>query len=265
MIDVSVIGCGNMGGALLAGLADAGGYRITAYDVDPGALVAVEAHTDRTTTDLDDVRESDLVVLAVKPDIVPVVLDDLDLRSEQTLVTIAAGVSRASVAAETDATVVRIMPNLAAETRTMAAAVSWDEPDDDVRRMLSDLGEYVVIDEALMHVATALNGSGPAFVFYLIQAMQTRAVEEGLDPDDARTLAAQTFEGAAETVLRSDRELDSLIDAVCSPGGTTIEGMDVLFDSDADAAVGNAVTAARRRSEELAGDTPADPTEDASE
>ena len=111
-----------------------------------------------------------------------------------------------------------------------------------------------MIDEDRMHVATALNGSGQAFVFYLIQAMQERAVEEGLDPDDARVLAAQTFEGAAETVQRSDRALDDLIDAVCSPGGTTIEGMDVLFDSDVDAVVGDALTAARRRSEELAGD-----------
>ena len=254
MIDVSVIGCGNMGGALLAGLADAGGYRLTAYDVDPDALADIEAHCDRTTTDLGDVRDSAVVVLAVKPDIVPIVLEDLDLRPEQTLVTIAAGVSRARVAEETDATVVRIMPNLAAEARMMAAAVAWDDPDDDVRQMLSDLGEYVVIDEDLMHVATALNGSGPAFVFYLIQAMQDRAVEEGLDPADARILAAQTFKGAAETVLRSDRDLDVLIDAVCSPGGTTIEGMEVLFDSDVDSVVGDALTAARRRSEELAGD-----------
>jgi len=254
MIDVSVIGCGNMGSALIAGLSQAGGYRVTAYDVDPDALGAIAEHCDRTTTDLGDVRDSAVVVLAVKPDIVPVVLEDLDLRPEQTLVTIAAGVSRARVAAETDATVVRIMPNLAAETRTMAAAVSWDDPDDDVRQMLSDLGEYVVIDEDRMHAATALNGSGPAFVFYLIRAMQERAVAEGLDPDSARTLAAQTFKGAAETVLRSDRDLDALIDAVCSPGGTTIEGMDVLFDSDADAVVGDALTAARRRSEELAGD-----------
>ena len=254
MIDVSVIGCGNMGGALLAGLSRAGGYRITAYDVDPDALEAVSEHCDRTTTDLDDVRDSEVVVLAVKPDIVPVVLEDLDLRAEQTLVTIAAGVSRARVEAETDATVVRIMPNLAAETRSMAAAVAWDEPVAAVARMLDDLGEYVEIDEDRMHVATALNGSGPAFVFYLIQAMQERAVAEGLDPGDARTLAAQTFAGAAETVLRSDRDLDALIDAVCSPGGTTIEGMEVLFDSDADTVVGDALTAARRRSEELAGD-----------
>jgi pyrroline-5-carboxylate reductase len=254
MIDVSVIGCGHMGSALITGLSRAGGYRITGYDVSPEALEAVEEYCDRTTTELADVRESTVVVLAVKPDIVPLVLEDLELDADRTLVTIAAGVSRDVVAAETDATVVRVMPNLAAETRNMAAAVAWDEPDEHVAGMLSDLGEYVEIDEDLMHVATALNGSGPAFVFYLLGAMRQRAAAEGLDDEDARVLAAQTFKGAAETVLRSDREIDELIDAVCSPGGTTIEGMDVLWDSDVEDVVGDALTAARRRSEELAAD-----------
>ena len=252
MIDVSVIGCGNMGGALITGLSQAGGYRITAYDVDPDAFERIEQFADRTTTDLDDVRDSSVVVVAVKPDIVPLVLDDLELRADQTLVTIAAGVSRAVVAAETEATVVRIMPNLAARTRNMAAAVAWDAPDENVERMLSDLGEFVVIDEDLMDVATALNGSGPAFVFYLIGAMQQRAVDEGLDAEQARVLAAMTFKGAAETILRSDESIEDLIDAVCSPGGTTIEGMEVLWDSDVEERVGDALSAASRRSAELA-------------
>ncbi|MFB6308828.1 MAG: pyrroline-5-carboxylate reductase [Haloarculaceae archaeon] len=257
MIDVSVIGCGNMGSALITGLAEAGGYRITAYDVDPDALEEIEQYADRTTTDLGDVTDSDVVVLAVKPDIVPIVLEDLDLDADRTLLTIAAGVSRDVVAAETDAEVVRIMPNLAAETRNMAAAVSWDEPNEHVAAMLDDLGEYVVIDEDLMHVATALNGSGPAFVFYLLGAMADRAAAEGLDPADAEVLAAQTFKGAAETVRRSDKDVETLIDAVCSPGGTTIEGMDVLWNSDVEEVVGDALTAARRRSEELAEDAEA--------
>ena len=252
MIDVSVIGCGNMGSALITGLSQADGYTITAYDVAPEALEAIEQYADRTTTDIADVHDSEVVVLAVKPDIVPLVLDDLELDADTTLVTIAAGVSTDVVQPQTDATVVRVMPNLAAETRDMAAAVSWDEPDENVAQMLSDLGEYVEIDEDLMDVATALNGSGPAFVFYLLGAMQKRAVEEGLDEEDAEVLAAQTFKGAAETVLRSDKKVDELIDAVCSPNGTTIEGMEVLWDSDVEEVVGDALSAASRRSAELA-------------
>lgn len=252
MVDLTIIGCGNLGGALIRGLAASGDHAVTAYDVDEDALAAVAAHCARTTTDLDVAAESDVVVVAVKPDVVGVVLNELDLSSAQTVVTVAAGVPIEFVEARTDATVVRIMPNLAAETRDMAAAVTWEAVDEDVRALLAELGEYVEIDEELMDVATALNGSGPAFAFYFLQAMADAGVEAGLDPAAAEVLAAQTLKGAAETVLRADRSVDELIDAVCSPNGTTIEGMHVLWDSDFDAVVGDALAAAAERSRELA-------------
>ena len=252
MTRVSVIGCGNMGGAFLKGLARTGSHHLTAIDLDPEALAAVEADADETTDDTAAATEADVVVLAVKPDIVEAVLDDLDLSADQTLVTIAAGVSRSFVADRTDASVVRIMPNLAAETGNMAAAAVEENLTDEVRGLLDDLGEFVEIDESLMDITTAVNGSGPAFAFYLIDAMKQAGVDGGLEPEQAETLAAQTFKGAAETVLRDDRSVDELIDAVCSPNGTTIEGMEVLWDSDADEAVIDAVAAAEERSRELA-------------
>ena len=252
MADVTIVGCGNLGSALISGLAAAGGHDVTAYDVDEAALERVAPHVARTTTDVATASASDVVVVAVKPDVVGVVLEEFDLSPDQTLVTVAAGVSRAYVRERTDATVVRVMPNLAAETRDMAAAVTWDEPNEDVRAILSDLGSFVEIEERLMDAATALNGSGPAFVFYTIQAMTEGAVAEGMDHDDAEVLAAQTAKGAAETVLRSDRDVDDLIDAVCSPNGTTIEGMEVLWDSDFAEVMGAALAAATRRSRELA-------------
>jgi len=252
MVDLTIIGCGNLGGALIRGLATSDDHAVTAYDIDEDALAAVAAHCSQTTTDLDEAAESDVVIVAVKPDVVGVVLNELDLSAEQTVVTVAAGVPTEFVEARTDATVVRIMPNLAAETRDMAAAVTWADVDDDVRALLEELGEYVEIDEELMDVATALNGSGPAFAFYFLQAMAEAGVEEGLDPGEAEVLAAQTIKGAAETVLRADRSVDELIDAVCSPNGTTIEGMEVLWDSDLEVVVGDALTAAAERSRELA-------------
>ena len=252
MVQTSVIGCGNMGSALIKGLWQAGNHTVTACDLDPDALEAVADYVDHTTTDVAEAAEADVVVVAVKPDIVGAVLDDLDLSPEQTLLSIAAGVSTDYVDARTDANVVRIMPNLAAETGDMAAAVTGDDVPDEVRTLLDDVGEFAEVDESLMDIATAVNGSGPAFVFYLIQAMKEAGVDGGLDPDDAETLAAQTFKGAAETVLRSDEDLDELIDAVCSPNGTTIEGMDVLWDSNANEDVAAAVNAAEERSAELA-------------
>lgn len=252
MTRVSVIGCGNMGGAFLKGLSQSGSHHLTAIDLDPEARESVAAHASETTADVEAAAASDVVVLAVKPDIVATVLDELTLSEEQTLITLAAGVSRDFVAKQTDASVVRVMPNLAAETGNMAAAVTKTGVTDEIRALLDELGEFAEIDEELMDIATAVNGSGPAFVFYLIDAMKQAGINGGLDPDAAERLAAQTFKGAAETVLRDDRSVDELIDAVCSPNGTTIEGMNVLWDSDADKAVMAAVGAAERRSQEIA-------------
>jgi pyrroline-5-carboxylate reductase len=252
MTHVSIIGCGNMGGALLKGLSETGRYTLTACDLDPNARRAVSAYSSETTSDVDVASDADIVVVAVKPNLIEDLLGELELSSDQTLVSIAAGVSTDIIETHTEATVVRIMPNLAAETRNMAAAVTEDTVTDDVRMLLDDVGEYVEIDEAQMDVATAVNGSGPAFVFYLLRAMTEAGVESGLDEEKARTLAAQTFKGAAETVLQSERSLSDLIDAVCSPKGTTIEGMNTLWESDADKAIVDAVLAAERRSKELA-------------
>ncbi|MFB6080341.1 MAG: pyrroline-5-carboxylate reductase [Haloferacaceae archaeon] len=252
MAEMSIVGCGNLGSALIEGLAKSGNHSIRAHDVDPEALERVAPYCHATTTDLDDATAADVVVVAVKPDAMGDVLSALDLSPDQTLVTVAAGVPVEFVEARTDATVVRIMPNLAARTGDMATAATWEEADADVREVLDDLGEYVEIDEELMDVATALNGSGPAFVFYFLQAMKEAAVDEGLAPDDAEVLAAQTVKGAAETVLRSDRSVDELIDAVCSPNGTTIEGMEVLWASDVETVTGEALSAAAERSRELA-------------
>jgi pyrroline-5-carboxylate reductase len=252
MTTVTVVGCGNMGSAIVKGLARAGNHEVSAADPDTDALETVEPYAAVTATDAAEVTDTDIVFVAVKPHLVGDVVDSLELDADQTLVTIAAGVPVEFVAERTDATVVRIMPNLAAETGDMAAAVTWDEPDTDLAAVLDDLGAFVEIDEDLMDVATALNGSGPAFVFYLLQAMKQGAVAEGLSDEQAETLAVQTFVGAAETVRHDDRSLDELIDAVCSPNGTTIEGMDVLWDSDADEAVADALAAAAERSAELA-------------
>ena len=254
MVDASIIGCGNMGGALIRGLARTEHHTITACDVDTQALESVSEYCAETTTDLSTAAESEVVILAVKPDVASTIVADLDLSASQTLVSMAAGVSTDTLKAHTDAAVVRVMPNLAAETGTMAAAVTG-EAVDAVESVLADVGAVVEVDESAMDIATAVNGSGPAFVFYLLKAMKEAGEESGLDPDDAETLAAQTFKGAAETVLQSEESLEELIEAVCSPKGTTIEGMKVLRESDVDRTIGEAVAAAEQRSRALSQET----------
>jgi len=250
MVHASVIGAGHMGGAIVRGLAGSD-HRVTACDVDGSVLEDLSEVVDETTTDPGVAAQAPIVVLAVGPGAVGDVLIDLDLSADQTVVSVAAGISTDFLDARTDAAVVRMMPNLAAEYGEMAAAVT-PEPDDEVAALLGDLGTVVTIEEEHMDLATAINGSGPAFVFYLIGAMAEAGVEGGLDPEDAEALAAQTFKGAAETVLRSDEGVEALIDAVATEGGTTIEGMNVLWDSDVPDAIGEAVAAAEERSAEIA-------------
>ncbi len=252
MANVSVIGCGNMGGALVRGLVRAGYEDVTVYDIDEDVLEPVADLGVNTTTDPVEASEADLLFVAVKPAYVGEVVESLDLDADQTLVSVAAGVSRRVVSQHTDATVVRIMPNLAAEWGEMAVAIAGEEINDELRHILDEVGQSVVLEEAQMDTATAVNGSGPAFVFYLIQAMAEAGSERGLEPEQARTLAAQTFKGAAEIVLQSEQDIQELIDAVCSPKGTTIEGMAVLEESDADEALTEAVVAAEERATELA-------------
>ena len=243
-----------MGGAFIKGLAESTEYTVTACDVDTDVLEAIEPYCEETTTELSVAAEADVVVLALKPDLVGTILSDLELSADQTVLSIAAGVSTDLLESKTAATVVRIMPNLAAEYGMMAAAVTESTVTDEIRDILDVVGEFVEVDESQMDIATAVNGSGPAFVFYLMGAMANAGVEGGLSPEDARTLSAQTFKGAAETVRNSERSIEELIDAVCSPKGTTIEGMEVLWDSDVEPEIGEAVAAAAERSKELARD-----------
>jgi pyrroline-5-carboxylate reductase len=240
-----------MGGALVRGLSESGDHTVTACDVDESVLEGLEEYADRTTTDPAVAAESPVVFVVVKPDLTASVVEDLELSADRTLVSIAAGVSTDILEPLTDANVVRVMPNLAAATGDMAAAVAG-EITDEVAEVLDDVGVFVEIDEAEMHISTAVNGSGPAFVYYLMRAMMEAGVAGGLGREEARTLTAQTFKGAAETVLHSEASLDRMIEDVCSPNGTTIEGMEVLRESDVEETIRDAVAAAERRSEELA-------------
>lgn len=252
---VSVIGCGNLGSAVVKGLVPED-YDVVACDKDTDALAALpEGDSIEKTEDATEATQgSDVVVLAVKPEVAGEVLGSFELDDGQVLASFAAAVSLDFLRekARGDAEVVRVMPNLAGEYNEMAAAVSpAGEVPECVRRILGDLGSYVEVEEGLMDIATAVNGSGPAFVFYAMKAMKEAGVEGGLDKKEAETLTAQTFRGAAAIVQNDERTLDELIEAVCSPGGTTIEGMEVLREADADEPFVEAVTAAERRSEEI--------------
>ncbi len=254
------LGCGQIGRALLAGWLDGG--RVRADQVLVAAKRSAEATAQRfgvrAATAADVVRECDVVILAVKPAQALTALDGLAFRSEQLLISVVAGVTRDRLArAATPARVARTMPNTPCRIGRGVTCVLAG-PDDDagdvalVEHLFSAAGHVEALaDESLFHVATALVGSGPAFVFVALEALADGAVLAGLPREAARRLAAQTVAGAAALACGPDAHPARLKDEVASPGGTTIHGLQALERRAFRAALLEAIDAAARRSREL--------------
>ncbi len=265
---IGFIGSGKMGEALIGGLVAAGldPERIVAADPDPARRKAVRERAGvRTTADnAEAVSESEVVVLAVKPETVAAMLDELaaaDLdRARPLWISIAAGVPIARLEATLPAStrIVRAMPNTPALIGAGATALCANAcADADDRTAARALFECVGIvweapAEELLDAVTGLSGSGPAYVFLFLEALGDAGVRVGLPRDAAYRLALQTVFGAARLALESGRNPAALKDQVTSPGGTTIAGVERLEAGGLRAAVYEAVAAATRRSRQLA-------------
>jgi pyrroline-5-carboxylate reductase len=274
---IGFIGGGAMAEALLGGLRTAGVPRERLRAADPEA--ARREHLARglgiavTAENAELVRDSDVVVLAVKPGVVPVVLNALGPGlpaggSSPLWISIAAGVTLATLEAglSADARIVRAMPNTPALVRSGATGLCGN-----ARAAAEDLAvagalfEGVGITweaprEELLDAVTGLSGSGPAYVFAFLEALIEAGVEVGLPPEVAERLSAQTVFGAAKLALESDRSPAELRRQVSSPGGTTLAGLARLQAEGFGRAVRQAVAAATRRAGELGrGEPPAPP------
>ncbi len=203
---------------------------------------------------------ADTIFLAVKPQHAPALLGDVAhaVQPGHLLVSIMAGVSTSMLESWVpEATrVVRVMPNTACLVGASASAIARGAhaTDDDERWVLEifgAVGHAVAVDESLMDAVTGLSGSGPAYVYTLIEAMADGGVAEGLPRETALALAAQTALGAAKMVLESGEHPAVLRDRVTSPAGTTAEGLAVLEAKGVRDAFAQAVRAAARRSKSL--------------
>ena len=260
-----LVGCGKMGGAMLDGWLSRG---LAASDV----LVAepVEAlrpkkpglHAVGSTSDISETP--DIVVLAVKPQTMDAVLPDLRRFAEagSVFLSIAAGKTLKYFASHLGAAakVVRSMPNTPAAVRqgiTVACAAKGVSAAEMKRcqELLEAVGQALwVEDEALLDPVTALSGSGPAYVFLLVEAMAAAGAKLGLKPEMAMQLARATVAGSGELLKQSNEPAQQLRVNVTSPGGTTAEALKVLMAADGIQPVfDKALAAASRRSKELAG------------
>jgi pyrroline-5-carboxylate reductase len=236
------LGAGNMAGALIKGLLHAHAVepsRIVASDMKPERLKQLETtHGIRTTTDNHElVRQVDVLVLAVKPQVVDKVLTALDgdVKPGTLVISVAAGVPIAAIEARLPAGshVVRSMPNTPATALAGATAISagTHATEDDMRiahALFEAVGRVVTLDESQLDAVTGLSGSGPAYVMLMIEALADGGVKVGLHRDTALLLAAQTVYGSAKLLLETGEHPGRLKDMVTSPGGTAIAGLHTL-------------------------------------
>jgi pyrroline-5-carboxylate reductase len=267
---IGFIGAGQMARALGQGFQIAEllpGERIVAFDPVTEAgqgFVQVVKGAALAASNLDVVRRADVVFLAVKPQSMPAVMAELagKVGREKLVVSIAAGVTlaRLSDGLKTDR-VVRVMPNTPALVGHGASAYALGRgatvaDGQLVGQLVGAVGRAFAVEEKLLDAVTGLSGSGPAFVYVMIEALADGGVRMGLPRDIAAALAAQTVRGAAEMVLSTGEHPAVLKDKVASPGGTTISGLQALEDHGLRAALIAAVQAATRRSQELGHTSP---------
>jgi pyrroline-5-carboxylate reductase len=263
---IGFIGGGQMARALAKGflraeLIEAGQLLASdpAQDARDGFAAAISGA--RVTADnLQVVAESQVIFLAVKPQYMPAVLDELSGRitADHLVVSIAGGVRLATLAEKLgeDARLIRVMPNTPALVGQGASGfalggVASEQDAALVERLLRAVGMTYRVEEKLLDAVTGLSGSGPAFVFVMIEALSDGGVRMGLPRHIATALAAQTLRGAAEMVLDGNDHPAVLKDRVASPGGTTIAGLQALENGGVRATLIAAVEAATLRSIEL--------------
>ena len=262
---VGFVGAGNMGEALVKGLLAANLVPAEAIHVTDVRLERLK-ELDRqygiqiAPDNAELVRRVDIVILAVKPQIMEPVLREIaaTVTRRKLLISIAAGVSTARIRAalHKDARLIRVMPNtpaLVLEGVTAIAKAEGLEPGDlDVAgEIFSAVGRVVVLDEELMDAVTGLSGSGPAYVAVVIESLADGGVKMGLDRITAMTLATQTVLGAAKLLLETGLHPGALKDMVSSPGGTSIAGIAALEEGGIRTTFIKAVERATQRSREL--------------
>lgn len=262
---IAFVGAGNMAGALIRGLigtATVSASRILASDPDQTRLDALREELGIAVASDNQaiVRQATVVVLATKPQVFGQVLPKVaaGLASDALVVSIAAGISTAIIerALPEGSRVVRTMPNTPSLVGAGATAIAAGRHATDadlalVEALFRSVGISVRVPEGQIDAVTGLSGSGPAYVFAMIEALRDAGAREGLPEETALRLATQTVFGAARLILEEDEAPEVLRQRVTSPGGTTRAGLDALEAAGFTDAILAAVRAATRRSIEL--------------
>lgn len=265
-LKIGCLGGGAMAEAMLTGLVKSGLQpgKLYVSDVNEKRLEFLKqklglnvVHSNKAVAE-----NADIVLIAVKPQVVKLLMSDVGplLRCNQTLICIAAGITTQFLEGfiREQVPVVRVMPNTPCLVGAGASAVcigTYAGMVDKERAfaIFSSFGRAVEVPESLMDAVTGLSGSGPAYIFVLIEALADAGVRMGLPRDVALTLGAQTVMGSAQMLLETGEHPGRLKDMVTTPGGTTIAGLYALEEGGLRALIMRAVEAATKRSRELSG------------
>ncbi len=264
---VSIIGGGNMGEVIASGIISGklvSVNNLTVSDVVKNRLDYLKGKYKVRTEENNKkaANFADIIVLAVKPQNMGELLEDISnvINKSKLVISIAAGIPTKFVEGylKKGIHVIRVMPNTPALIGEGAAALAGgiNATEEDLaaaRQIFDSVGITVIVNEELMDAVTGLSGSGPAYVFIIIEALSDAGVKMGLARDISLQLAAQTVVGAAKLCLKGDKHPAQLKDMVTSPGGTTIAGIKALEDGRLRGTLMSAVEAATLRSKELGG------------
>jgi pyrroline-5-carboxylate reductase len=262
---IAVVGAGHMAGAMIGGMVRSKlvpAKSIVATRRSPEALAELQKKWGvRTTTDNKKaVAEADIVILAVKPQMAKKVLLELagTIRAEQLVISVMAGITTASIAKSlrVDCPIVRAMPNTpclvdAGATAIAAGAHASEKDLERAESVFKSVGLVVALPESALDAVTGLSGSGPVYIYMVIEAMIDGGVKMGIPRAVAAKLAAQTVYGAAKLVLETGKHPAVLKDEVTTPGGTAITAIHVLESKGLRSVLIDGVEAATKRSQEL--------------
>ena len=259
MARISVIGAGNMGGAFAEALSKRKDISLCIYDsCRPCAEKIAGTKANVTVLDsMDQARGSDVVVIAVKPQVLPQIYDQLSALKPGFFISIAAGVTLEKLTKNlTSEKVVRFMPNIAAKIGHAVTAVAFSPAlSSDERKTAMDIalsvGTAFELEESLFSAFIGISGSGIAYMFEMMHQMAMGGVRQGIPYPKALSIVADTMLSAASLQKETGKNAVELEAMVCSAKGTTIEGVAALTEGGFGAALINAVTAAARKSEEL--------------
>ena len=263
---IGIIGTGNMGEALVSGLVSSqtsSPDNIICTDVREDTLESIKDKYGVVTTsnNIDAIKQSEIIIYSVKPQILAPVLKETAscLDMSKLVISIAAGVPLAAIEScvNKELRLIRVMPNIAAFVKESATAIAAGKHThkDDIKlakAIFDSVGKSVFIEEnILMDAITGLSGSGPAYIFLIVDALADAGVKMGLSRKDALFLSSQTILGAAKLLMETKEHPGQLKDRVTSPGGTAIAGIHTLEKGGLRTTLINAVEAATARSKEL--------------